>query len=76
MDIKQLLREDLERKNRLMTIIIVIAATSGLVFNLLMKNHIVVSVTLAAIDLIIVTMFFLQKNQQRFEQFFRILVFF
>ena len=62
MDIKQLLREDLERKNRLMTIIIVIAATLGLVFNLLMKNHIVVPVTLAAIDLIIVTMFFLHKK--------------
>ncbi|OCS92214.1 methyl-accepting chemotaxis protein [Caryophanon latum] len=70
MDIKQLLREDLERKNRLMTIIIVIAATLGLVFNLLMKNHIVVPVTLAAIDLIIVTMFFLQKKSTAIRAIF------
>ncbi|MEE1132863.1 MAG: methyl-accepting chemotaxis protein [Caryophanon sp.] len=62
MDLQQLLQEDLERKNRLITIIIVIAATLGLVVNLLLKSHPAVIATLVLIDVIIVAMFFAQRK--------------
>lgn len=62
MDIKDLLLADLKKKNRLITIIIVIATTLGLIFNIILTSHPVVPITLGVINVVIVSVYFAQKR--------------